>query len=90
MTSYSTDAEVLKSAEAIPGPATAKLEALAKRLDVFISVGMAERDGERHHIAQLLVGPRGYWGKYRQYHPTDGEQACGFAPGQSFPTWEID
>jgi predicted amidohydrolase len=90
LTSYSTDAEVLKSAEEIPGPTTKKLEAIAKRKDVYISVGMAERDGQRHHIAQVLVGPQGYMGKYRKNHPTGGEQACGFAPGESFPTWEVD
>jgi predicted amidohydrolase len=90
LTSYSTHAAVLKSAEEIPGPTTKKLEAITKRLNVCISVGMAERDGDRHYIAQVLVGPQGYLGKYRKNHPTRGERACGFAPGQSFPTWEID
>ena len=90
LTSYSTHPDVLKSAEEIPGPTTKKLEAIAKRLNVYISVGMAERDGERHHIAQVLVGPQGYLGKYRKNRPTGGEQACGFALGQSFPTWEVD
>lgn len=90
LTSYSTHAEVLRSAEVVPGPTIKKLAAIAKRLDVYISVGIAERDGERHHIAQVLVGPEGYMGKYRKHHPTDGEQVCGFAPGRSFPTWEVD
>ncbi|MDP6556200.1 MAG: carbon-nitrogen hydrolase family protein [Pirellulaceae bacterium] len=90
LTSYSTHADVLRSAEEIPGPTTKKLEGIAKRLDVYISVGMVERDGDGHHIAQILVGPQGYLGKYRKNHPTGGEQACGFAPGKSFPTWEID
>ena len=90
LTSYSTHPDVLGYAEEIPGPTTVKLAALAKRLDVFISVGMAERNGDRHHIAQVLVGPQGYLGKYRKHHPTGGEQACGFVPGRSFPTWNID
>jgi predicted amidohydrolase len=90
LTSYSTHADVLNSAEEIPGTTTKKLEAIAKRLDVYISVGMAERDGDHHHIAQVLVGPQGYMGKYRKNHPTGDERACGFAPGGSFPTWEID
>ena len=90
LVSYSTHKDVLKAAEEIPGPTTLKLEAIAKRLNVYISVGMAEREGERHHIAQILVGPKGYLGKYRKNHPTGGEQACGFAPGTSFPTWDID
>ena len=90
LVSYSTHKDVLKSAESIPGPTTKRLEAIARRLDVFISAGMAERDGERYYIAQVLVGPDGYLGKYRKFHPTSGEQACGFAPGGSFPTWNID
>ena len=90
LVSYSTHKDVLKSAEPIPGETTKRLEAIAKRLDVYISVGMAERDGEQHHIAHVLVGPDGYLGKYRKFHPTGGEQACGFAPGNSFPTWDID
>ena len=65
LVSYSTNKDVLKSAESIPGPATKRLEAIARRLDVFISAGMAERDGERYYLAQVLVGPDGYLGKYR-------------------------
>jgi predicted amidohydrolase len=90
LVSYSTHKDVLKSAEVIPGPTTKKLEAVAKRLGVYISVGMAERDGDRYHIAQVLVGPAGYLGKYRKNHPTGSEQTCGFAPGRSFPTWDVD
>ena len=90
LVSYSTHKDVLKSAEVIPGPTTKKLEAIAHRLDVFISVGMAERDGDQYHIAQVLVGPGGYLGKFRKNHPTGSERACGFAPGQKFPTWNVD
>jgi predicted amidohydrolase len=90
LTGYSTHADVLKAAQEIPGPATRKLEALARRLDVYISAGLAERDGEQHYIAQVLVGPQGYMGKYRKHHPTNPEQACGFSPGGPFPTWDID
>ena len=90
LVSYSTHKDVLKFAEVIPGPTTKKLEAIAKRLGLYISAGMAERDGERYHIAQVLVGPAGYLGKYRKYHPTGSERACGFAPGRTFPTWNVD
>jgi predicted amidohydrolase len=51
---------------------------------------MAERDGTTHHITQVLVGPAGHVGKYRKNHPTEAEEACGFAPSASFPTWTID
>ncbi len=90
LVSYSTDPAVLKSAEKIPGPSTKKLEAIARRYKVYISVGMAERDKDRYYIAQILVGPNGYLGKYRKATPTGAERKCGFSPGKAFPTWEID
>ena len=90
LVSYSTNKAVLDAAEPIPGPTTKKVEAVARRLNVFLSVGMAEQGGDQHHIAQILVGPDGYLGKYRKYHPTGPEKSCGFVPGESFQTWDID
>jgi len=90
LTSYSTHEKALEAAEEIPGPLTRKLAAVAKRLNVYISVGVAERELQAHYITQIVVGPAGYLGKFRKNHPTPGEQACGFTPGNSFPTWDID
>ena len=90
LVSYSTHEDVFKVAEEIPGPITQRLAALAKRLDVFISMGMAEREDGQYYIAQILVGPGGYLGKFRKNHPTGGEQRHGFSTGGSFPTWDID
>jgi predicted amidohydrolase len=87
---YSTEKEILDVAEEIPGPSTERLEAIARSHDVYLSVGMAEKDGEKHHIAQAVIGPDGYIGKYRKYHPTGTEQNCGFSPGKDFPIFDID
>lgn len=87
---YSTHADVLKAAQPIPGPASERLVEIARRHNVYISAGMAERDEARHHIAQIVVGPTGYLGKYRKCFPTGTEQACGFIPGHDYPTWDID
>ena len=76
---YSTEKEILEVAEEIPGPSTEKLEAIARSHDVYLSVGMAEKAGEKYHIAQAVIGPGGYVGKYRKHHPTGGEQKCGFS-----------
>jgi predicted amidohydrolase len=57
-------------------------------VDTFSVV--AVQDGDEHHIAQILVGPKGYLGKCRKHHSTGEEQSCGFAPGKSFPTWNVD
>jgi len=90
MMAYSTEKEILDVAEEIPGPSTAKLEAIARSHDVYLSVGMAEKDGEKYHIAQAVIGPDGYIGKYRKYHPTGTEQKCGFSPGKEFPIFDVD
>ena len=90
LTSYTTDPAVLQIAEKIPGPATEKLCEIAASLKVFLSAGMAEKARGRYHVAQIVVGPDGYLGKYRKYHPTPGEQECGFSPGKSFSTFDID
>jgi predicted amidohydrolase len=87
---YATHPDILKSAEPVPGPTSDRLAQIAERYNVFISAGMAERNGERHHITQILVGPEGYLGKYRKCFPVGVEQACGFAPGDAYPTWDID
>ena len=87
---YSTHPDIQKSAEPIPGPVTERLARIAAQRNVYISAGMAERDGEKTYIAQIVVGPKGYLGKYRKCFPTPAERACGFSPGQEYPTWEMD
>ncbi|MBC8874065.1 MAG: carbon-nitrogen hydrolase family protein [Planctomycetes bacterium] len=87
---YSTEKEILNVAEEIPGPSTEKLAAIARSHDVYLSVGMAEKSGEKYHIAQAVIGPDGYIGKYRKYHPTGTEQKCGFSPGEEFPVFDVD
>ena len=41
--SYTTEKEILEVAEPIPGPSTEKLEAIARSLDVYLSVGRRRR-----------------------------------------------
>ena len=90
LTAYFTEKEILDVAEEIPGPSTARLEAIARSHDLYLSVGMAEKDGEKYHIAQTVIGPEGYIGKYRKYHPTGTERKCGFSPGKEFPVFDVD
>jgi predicted amidohydrolase len=89
LVAYSTEKEILHVAEEIPGASTEKLEAIARSHDVYLSVGMAEKAGEKHHIAQVVIGPEGYIGKYRKHHPTGTEQECGFSPGEEFPVFDV-
>ena len=53
---YSTEKEILDVAEEIPGPSTRKLETITRALGVYVSMGMAEKDGEKHHVAQAVIG----------------------------------
>jgi predicted amidohydrolase len=89
LVAYSTEKEILDVAEEIPGPSTKKLEAIARSHDVYLSVGMAEKARETYHIAQAVIGPDGYIGKYRKHHPTGTEQKCGFSPGKEFPVFDV-
>ena len=46
-------------AETVPGPTTQQVGELAKNLDVYISLGLTERDGEKVYNAQILIDPNG-------------------------------
>ena len=90
LTSYTTEPAVFRVAECIPGPSTAKLANLAHVHNVYLSVGMAEKDGTTFYISQLIVGPDGYMGKYRKHHLAGPGEQTGFSMGNSFPTFDID
>lgn len=54
-------------AEPVPsGRSTATMADLAQALNCFISFGLSEADRERYFIAQVFVGPQGYFYHYRK------------------------
>ena len=55
-------------AEQIPGPATRRLEAIAKEQNLYIAAGMADLQAGVVYNAFLFVGPDGYIGKQRKLH----------------------
>ncbi len=64
-------------AEAVPeGKHVRRIERLARRLGVYVSFGLSERDGERFYITQAFTGPRGFIYRYRKAwlwrQPDDG------------------
>jgi predicted amidohydrolase len=67
---YSNRAEVLKVADTLPGRATSELEALCARRNVFVVVGLVEKDVTQSKVynACALVGPQGLIGSYRKIH----------------------
>jgi predicted amidohydrolase len=46
-------------AEPVPGPSIAIFSALAKELDVYLGIGLVERDGNKFFNAQVLIAPDG-------------------------------
>ncbi len=60
-------------AEAIPGPSTQALSAIAERFDIVIIASLFERraSGLYHNTAAIIDGKRGYVGMYRKMHIPD-------------------
>ncbi|MBL8205266.1 MAG: carbon-nitrogen hydrolase family protein [Blastocatellia bacterium] len=65
---YDSAAEAMAFAETIPGPATAKLESIAARLNLHLVVGMLERENDQLYNVAVLMGPNGLIGSYRKVH----------------------
>jgi predicted amidohydrolase len=74
LTGYVVLDQIYELAETIPGPTTAKVEALAKQTDMHIIFGMPELSEKTQGTifnTAVLVGPSGLIGKYRKmYLPT--------------------
>jgi predicted amidohydrolase len=61
-------------AERVPdGVSAGRLVDLAKRLGIFVSAGMTERDNDIVFNTQVLVGPDGYIGRQRKLHMSRDE-----------------
>lgn len=90
LTGYTLRKEILEIAQPVPGPATEVLEKIAADNQAFLSVGLAEKSRNKYHITQVLIGPRGYIGKYRKMVVTDGEFKAGFSNGHAYSTYDID
>jgi N-carbamoylputrescine amidase len=67
------NAQNFELAEAVPGPTTERLAALAAQLDVTLVASLFERRaaGVFHNTAAVIDGARGYVGKYRKMHIPD-------------------
>ncbi len=76
-------------AEPIPGPSTEYFCALAKKHNIYIVVGLVERDGNLIYNVAVLIGPDGrIIGKYRKVCLPRGEVDAGLAPGKDYPVFD--
>jgi predicted amidohydrolase len=78
---FNSREEAFSLAEEIPeGESTTAWASAAKRLDVHIVAGIAERAGDTLYNSAVIVGPHGYIGKYRKLHLW-GTEHLFFEPG---------
>ena len=87
------ETEVFDLAEPVPGPVTDRLAELARKLDLAIVAGVAERDSD---VADLLYDTtvlldRGgeLVGRYRKSHLYPAEHRC-FGSGSELPVFELE
>ncbi len=76
-------------AEAVPGPSTDYFGGLAKTHNLYIVVGLVERDKHLLYNVAALVGPDGkFVGKYRKVCIPRGETEGGITAGRDYPVFE--
>jgi predicted amidohydrolase len=86
-----TPASAVDVAETIPGPATQRLGAAARRNRLWVVAGLTERDGDRLYNTAVLLDRSGQVaGRYRKVHLPREEWMQGFTPGQAYPVFETD
>ena len=63
---------------AVPGPEVDRLAELTRELDIYLSVGVTEKNGlgldGSLHCSNLFFGPEGYLGRHRKLKPTAAER----------------
>ena len=90
LTGWGPDPALKDLATPIPGPWTRRLEEIAARENIYISMGMIEKAGETNYNVQVLVGPKGYIGHYRKHDPIGSEgKYAAISPGKEFPVFEM-
>ncbi|MCW4045542.1 MAG: carbon-nitrogen hydrolase family protein [Candidatus Bathyarchaeota archaeon] len=94
LTGYVVRDQIYEQAETIPGPATQKIEAIAKKTGMHIIFGMPELSGKTKATifnTAVFIGPKGTIGKYRKrYLPTHSifEEKRYFRPGYQTATFK--
>ena len=78
----------VENAQTTDGQAVATLTALAMRLRVWLVIGFAEVEGDRYFNSQILLGPEGMIGCYRQIHLSAALQRWA-QPGHEFKYYDI-
>jgi len=76
-------------AETIPGPSTEYFGELARLHQLYLVVGLIERDGALIYNVAVLIGPDGQIvGKYRKVCLPRSEAEAGVTPGTDYPVFD--
>lgn len=78
-----------KLCEEIPGPATEAFARKAKEKNIYIVLGMAERQGGRFFNSCVLLGPGGVIGKYRKAHLSPDDERWTEAGEGGIPAFDL-
>ena len=91
MTVVGTGRSYVDVSEAVPGPTTEKLGALARELRSYIVAGLYERVGPVVYNTAVLIDRAGkVAGTYRKTHLPREEWEAGLTPGESYPVFQTD
>lgn len=86
-----TGLNYISASEPIPGPTTEFMGKVAKDQNLYIVVGMLEREGETVYNTSVLIDRQGaVAGKYRKVSLPREEIEGGVTPGDGFPVFETD
>jgi predicted amidohydrolase len=79
-----------KAAIEVPSEATNQIEAISSKYEVFLVVGVIERDHGTLYCTIVFVHPvKGLIGKHRKIMPTASERLVwGFGDGSTLPVFE--
>jgi predicted amidohydrolase len=89
LTYYGLGKPMVDTAEPVPGPTTDYFGTLAKQYNMYIIVGLVERDGHIVYNTAVALGPDGRLvGKYRKVCLPRGEVAAGIFPGHEYPVFD--
>jgi predicted amidohydrolase len=89
LTYYGLGKSYADVAEPVPGPSTEYFGALAKQHNLYLVVGLIERERHLLYNVAVLLGPDGKLvGKYRKVALPRGEIAGGLTPGHEYPVFE--
>lgn len=89
LTYYRMGRSYVDCAEPVPGPSTDYFGGLAREHNLYLVVGLLERDGALVYNVAALIGPDGkFIGKYRKVALPRSEIEGGIHPGSEYPVFE--